>query len=140
MPPSCARQHSQPPAQVAQRSRLSTPLVMPGQHQRLAPSIIAHSGAAAIISGGNSFDANEGQQRSEASKAWALTSPYDKEIIQLALPALVAMLLEPIMGAINTGVHRAERGCLAGQPLSYCAVSAIFLNETQTAHVGGQEN
>ena len=42
-----------------------------------------------------------------AEGGWALssllTSKYDKEILSVAVPALAAMLLEPIMGAINSG-------------------------------------
>jgi hypothetical protein len=34
------------------------------------------------------------------------TSPYDNEIRSVALPALVAMLLEPVMNAVNTGPYR----------------------------------
>lgn len=37
-------------------------------------------------------------------------SKYDKEIWQLALPALVAMLLEPIMSVINAGPQPPEGG------------------------------
>ncbi|EFJ47754.1 hypothetical protein VOLCADRAFT_91656 [Volvox carteri f. nagariensis] len=33
------------------------------------------------------------------------TSPYDKEIWAVALPALVAMLLEPVMNALNAGMR-----------------------------------
>ena len=34
-----------------------------------------------------------------------LTTKYDKEIISVAVPALAAMLLEPIMSSINAGEY-----------------------------------
>ena len=51
-----------------------------------------------------------GGSSSSSSSGWALssllTSKYDKEIVSVAVPALAAMLLEPIMGAINSGEWR----------------------------------
>ena len=34
-----------------------------------------------------------------------LTTKYDKEIVSVAVPALAAMLLEPIMSSINAGEY-----------------------------------
>lgn len=38
---------------------------------------------------------------------WSLTSPWDAEIASVALPALCAMLMEPVVGAINSGTFSA---------------------------------
>ena len=38
---------------------------------------------------------------------WSLTSPWDAEIASVALPALCAMLMEPVVGAINSGAFSA---------------------------------
>jgi len=41
-----------------------------------------------------------------------LTTKYDKEIVSVAVPALAAMLLEPIMSSINAGeCHKASLVC-----------------------------
>ena len=42
-------------------------------------------------------------QRAQASAQALTSSPYDKEIWGVALPALLAMLLEPVQSAINAG-------------------------------------
>jgi hypothetical protein len=56
-------------------------------------------GAALAIEGG---DEPKPQPQERADK-------YDSEIMQVALPALCSMLLEPVMGVINTSACRAVR-------------------------------
>lgn len=62
---------------------------------------VAKAAAAATLPG----DDSHGSAGSGEPNPMALpgASPYDKEIASLALPALCTMLLDPIMGAINTG-------------------------------------
>ncbi|GLI71113.1 hypothetical protein VaNZ11_016204 [Volvox africanus] len=53
-----------------------------------------------------------------------ITSPYDKEIWAVALPALVAMLLEPVMNAINAGLV----GHLGTQQLSAMSLGSLAVS------------
>ena len=92
-----------PPRHVSIRdAQCHKSLGMPPQ-RRLPPCC----GAAA---GGVMAQPQPGGGSSSSSSGWALgsllTSKYDKEIVSVAVPALAAMLLEPIMGAINSGEWR----------------------------------
>lgn len=53
-----------------------------------------------------------------------MSSPYDEELIQLAGPALVAMMLDPIIGMISAGVQAASNwGSWGG----YCVIVCLML-------------
>lgn len=53
-----------------------------------------------------------------------ITSPYDKEIFALAVPALFSVLLDPMMGMVDTAIV----GRLGTEPLAAVGLSTIIYN------------
>ena len=66
-----------------------------GQHQIPSACVRASSGAA--------FAAGGDEERPFPPPAWALRTPYDKEIAGMALPAMLAGYMEPLQSAVNAG-------------------------------------
>lgn len=55
---------------------------------------------------------------------WALYSPWDAEIFRLAVPALFSMLLDPVMGVVDTAIV----GRLGTEPLAAVGLSTVLYN------------
>ena len=59
------------------------------------------------------------------SGGWSrFSSPYDKEIFTLAIPALFSMLLDPLMGVVDTAIV----GRLGTEPLAAVGLSTVLYN------------
>jgi putative MATE family efflux protein len=102
--------------------RVSTPLCKPTLPLRSISRrpLISHRTAAATAD----FGATPSSTTS-ALPIWArLTSPYDKEIFKLAIPALFSMLLDPVMGMVDTAIV----GRLGTEPLAAVGLSTVLYN------------
>lgn len=82
-------------AGAARRRRLSSQQLArrPQQQQQRAADMVR----------GLAADDDEGASVAEAASSWwrSLGSPYDREILLLAVPALFSVLLDPIMGMVG---------------------------------------
>lgn len=91
-----------PPRPVAIRDAQYKSVGQPTQ-RRMPPCCGVAAGGVMAQPG----EGSSGSSSSSGAGGWALSSllssKYDKEIVSVAVPALAAMLLEPIMGAINSG-------------------------------------
>ena len=67
----------------------------------------------------------EGQNNNSGWESMTvLSSPWDREILGLAIPALLTTLLDPIMGMIDTAIV----GRLGTEPLAACGLATIVYN------------
>ncbi|KAL4526800.1 hypothetical protein Ndes2526A_g01231 [Nannochloris sp. 'desiccata'] len=108
------------------KQRVSTPLRKPALPFRSIPrrpSIFPRPAAATA-----DFGATPPSTTATSVSAfpiWArLTSPYDKEIFKLAIPALFSMLLDPLMGMVDTAIV----GRLGTEPLAAVGLSTVLYN------------
>jgi putative MATE family efflux protein len=108
-------------------------------HRRTTTIISARAEAASITADNddnNNNNKNNSQELSSPSPStnitkpttsWipkSLTSPYDKEIFSLAIPALISTLLDPLMGIVDTAIV----GRLGTEPLAAVGMSTIVYN------------
>ncbi|KAL4548701.1 hypothetical protein Ndes2526B_g01254 [Nannochloris sp. 'desiccata'] len=108
------------------KQRVSTPLRKPALPFRSIPrrpSIFPRPAAATADFG--AIPPSTTATSVSAFPIWArLTSPYDKEIFKLAIPALFSMLLDPLMGMVDTAIV----GRLGTEPLAAVGLSTVLYN------------
>ena len=63
-------------------------------------------------------------QQQQQGWSFSLSSPWDKEIFRLAIPALFSMLLDPVMGMVDTAIV----GRLGTEPLAAVGLSTVLYN------------
>ncbi|KAI3426457.1 hypothetical protein D9Q98_008824 [Chlorella vulgaris] len=87
------------------------------------------SGMARGIGGEGEDDGGSVADRAR-SRAWfqGLSSPFDREIFLLAIPALFSVLLDPIMGMVSTAIVGSRLGTASLAAVGLCTIVFNFSN------------